>query len=154
GAVCLTIWLPWRAPRGPEGRPAVVAVGTRPARLLRSVDEALEHVHAICFKTGPPGRVGVELEWTVHHHTDPRRPLHARHLRAALGHHAPDTLDPGGTPQPLPHGGVVTVEPGGQIEISMPAHTSLTTLHRTTTADIDYLATRIARHGLILGSHG
>ncbi|MFS8608186.1 MAG: Hpt domain-containing protein, partial [Gammaproteobacteria bacterium] len=57
--------------------------------VLRSVDEALEHVHAICFKTGPPGRVGVELEWTVHHHTDLRRPLHARDLRAALGHHAP-----------------------------------------------------------------
>jgi len=132
----------------------VVAVGTRPARLLRSVDEALEHVHAICFKTGPPARLGVELEWTVHHHHDLRRPLHARDLRAALGHHAPHSLDPGGTPRPLPHGGVVTVEPGGQIEISTRAHTSLTALHRSTTADIDYLAARIARHGLTLGPHG
>src|SRR5215470_4410724 len=27
--------------------------------------DAEEQVHGICFKTGPPGRVGVELEWLV-----------------------------------------------------------------------------------------
>lgn len=41
-----------------------LAIG-RPERLegraLRSVEEALAHVQAICFKTGPPRRVGVEL---------------------------------------------------------------------------------------------
>ena len=28
-------------------------------------EDAEAHVHGICFKTGPPRRVGVELEWLV-----------------------------------------------------------------------------------------
>ena len=27
--------------------------------------QATEHIHGICLKTGPPHRVGVELEWLV-----------------------------------------------------------------------------------------
>ena len=30
---------------------------------LRGVDQAAAHIHGICLKTGPPERVGVELEW-------------------------------------------------------------------------------------------
>jgi glutamate--cysteine ligase len=122
--------------------------------VLRTADEALEHVHAICFKTGPPRRVGVELEWTVHHADDPSRPIEPATLRAALGAHAPRILDPDSPHQPLPHGGAVTLEPGGQVEISTPPHDSLAQLHATASADLGYLTDRLARHGLRLGEHG
>ena len=32
---------------------------------------AVAHLHGICFKTGPPERVGVELEWLVCEAADP-----------------------------------------------------------------------------------
>lgn len=123
-------------------------------RVLRTVDDALEHVHAICFKTGPPRRVGVELEWTLHHTDDPTRPLDPNALRAALGEYAPPALDPDSSQQTLPHGGTVTVEPGGQLEISTPPHESLAELHHATSADAEHLADRLAGSGLQLGSHG
>ena len=82
------------------------------SRALRSVQEALEHVQAICFTTGPPRHVGVELEWTVHHADDPRRPLGPNVLRAALGDHAPHTLHPTSPHRPLPSGATITVGAG------------------------------------------
>jgi glutamate--cysteine ligase len=132
----------------------VVTVETRPASVLRSVDEALEHVHAICFKTGPPRLVGVELEWILQRASDPHRPLDLPTLRAALGDHAPHTLDPQSPELPLPHGSAVTVEPGGQVEISTPPHDSLTRLHAAVTADAAVLTGRLAQHGLSLAPSG
>ncbi|HEY3483562.1 MAG TPA: ergothioneine biosynthesis glutamate--cysteine ligase EgtA, partial [Streptomyces sp.] len=35
-------------------------------------DEAEAHVRGVCFKTGPPARTGVELEWLVTDRSDPR----------------------------------------------------------------------------------
>lgn len=121
--------------------------------VLKTRDQALEHVHAICFKTGPPRRVGVELEWIVHHAHDPTRDIDRPTLAAALGDHAPRTLSPDSPEQPLPSGGTVTVEPGGQVEISTPPHDSLAQLHADATADLGHLTTRLARHGLRLGEH-
>lgn len=128
--------------------------GSERRRVLRTLDEALRHVHAICFKTGPPRLVGVELEWTVHHVDDPTRALDPTRLRAALGPHAPQTLDPASPASPLPSGGSVTVEPGGQLEISSLPADSLTALLQATDADLGYLRSRLARHGLRLGEHG
>lgn len=122
--------------------------------MLRTVDQALEHVHAICFKTGPPRRVGVELEWTVHHADDPGRPIDPSILRTALGDHTPRTLDPGSPQQALPKGARLTLEPGGQVELSSPPHDSLATLHATAAADLSYLAERLARAGLRIGERG
>jgi glutamate--cysteine ligase len=129
----------------------MVAVEARPAGALRTVEQAVEHVHAICFKTGPPRLIGVELEWTVQHRTDPHRSLNPDRLRAALAAHAPASLDPHAAHQPLPHGGVITVEPGGQVEISTPPADSLATLLARTAADIDYLTELLAQQGLSLG---
>jgi glutamate--cysteine ligase len=132
----------------------VVTVETRPAGVLRTVDEALEHVHAICFKTGPPRLLGVELEWTVHHADQPGRPLDPTALLAALGEHAPRTLDPDSPQRPLPHGGTVTVEPGGQVEISAPPHSSLPALSAAVDRDLVHLTDLLARYRLRLGSYG
>jgi glutamate--cysteine ligase len=122
--------------------------------VLRSVDEALEHVHAICFKTGPPRRVGVELEWTVHHVDDPARPLDRAAVQAALGDHAPRSLRPDSPHLPLAHGGYLTVEPGGQVELSSPPHASLAGLQAGTGSDLRQLGELLARHGLALGRAG
>ncbi len=124
------------------------------SRVLRHLDEAVAHVRDVCFTTGPPGLIGVELEWTVHHVDAPARDLDVVTLRAALGPHAPPTLDPTSPHRPLPHGSVLTVEPGGQVEISTRPFRSLTELHRITEADLAYVIDRLAAHGLRLGRHG
>src|ERR1700709_1595679 len=88
--------------------------------LIGSRVEAEGFVAMVCFKHGPPRLQGVELEWTVHHADDPHRPLDAALLSKALGAHAPATLVPGSPQLPLGRGALVTVEPGGQVEISGP----------------------------------
>ncbi|GAB7036638.1 ergothioneine biosynthesis glutamate--cysteine ligase EgtA [Catenuloplanes niger JCM 9533] len=120
---------------------------------LSAISDAAEHVSGICFKTGPPRRIGVELEWTVHHAAAPSSPLTTADLRHALGPYAPGTL---GNPAPetLPGGGTVTVEPGGQIELSSAPADSLTALHAAVEAGRAALGERLARAGLALGGTG
>jgi len=72
--------------------------------------DAVAHVHCICFKTGPPQRVGVELEWLVHDARDPCLPVEQARTSAALA-----GLD---APGALPAGSCLTTEPGGQLELS------------------------------------
>ena len=122
--------------------------------MVTDLSDAEGYVGRVCFKTGPPRRLGIELEWTVHHTEDPSRPLDPAALVAALGDHAPRTLRPDSPHLALPHGGTVTLEPGGQVEISTPPETSLSQLHAGTAADIDYVAARLAGAGLRLGDHG
>ncbi|MFH8791194.1 ergothioneine biosynthesis glutamate--cysteine ligase EgtA [Streptomyces sp. NPDC017941] len=81
----------------------------RPARLGRAVTEpeieAL--VRGICFKTGPPTVTGVELEWLLHRPDAPDTPVTSARVdaaRAALGTKSLHSA--------------VTVEPGGQLELS------------------------------------
>lgn len=122
--------------------------------VLRELSDAEGYLAKICFKTGPPMLSGVELEWTVHDRTDPARPVDPDRLRAALGSHAPQTLDPAGASSPLPGHGTVSVEPGGQVEISSAPHRSLRALHLHTSADIDRLTELLASAGLRLGRSG
>ncbi len=126
----------------------------RPTQALRSIGEAENYVAGICFKTGPPRLIGVELEWTVHHADDPRRPISAEALTAALHPHAPTTLDPSSPAVPMPSGNPLTLEPGGQVEISALPQPSLAVLRDVVTADIDYLTHLLARSGLSLGVRG
>ncbi len=122
--------------------------------VLREVRDAEGYLAKICFKTGPPKLTGVELEWTVHDAVDPARPVDVDRLRLALGTHTPTTLQIGSAAAPLPHRGTVSVEPGGQVEISTAPHRSLGTLHRDTSAEIDYLTDLLAAAGLRLGDSG
>jgi glutamate--cysteine ligase len=121
-------------------------------RTIRDLAHAESYIAGICFKTGPPGRVGVELEFTVHHVDDPCRPLDPAALAEALHPHTPSTLDSRATHDPLPSGGLLTLEPGGQVEISTPPVGSLPALHAVVTADLDHLTDLLARAGLCLGS--
>lgn len=103
---------------------------------VRSVAEAEAYVAGICFKHGPPTRVGLELEWFLNDPADPSRRPEPDLLRAALGPHSPCTLDVTSPAEPLPHGGLVTVEPGGQIEISAPPAESVAALVAAVRADV------------------
>jgi glutamate--cysteine ligase len=75
-----------------------------------SEEAAEEHVHGICFKTGPPGTVGVELEWLVCDEKDPSLPVAHERVTQSLA-----CLDGAGA---LPGNGSLTAEPGGQVELS------------------------------------
>ena len=115
---------------------------------LRSRAEAEAYVASVCFKHGPPRLVGVELEWILHHPEAPDTPVALDDLRAALGPHAPVSLDPSSPALPLPGGCDVTVEPGGQIEIAGPPLPDLGTLVRDVTRDADRLHAMLAARGL------
>lgn len=122
-------------------------------QVLKGAAEAIEHIEGICFKTGPPRWLGAELEWTTHRAGDPAAYLRPEELSAALGGHAPASLG-NPEPQPLPGGGTVTVEPGGQVEISSAPAESLTALHAAVSADHRVLADLLGRGGIELGERG
>ena len=79
--------------------------------------EAEHRLHGICFKTGPPGTLGVELEWLVCDRSDPA--LSVPHQRVARSLAVLDA------PGSLPGAGRLTFEPGGQVELSSAPAASL-----------------------------
>jgi glutamate--cysteine ligase len=120
------------------------------AERLLGEDEAAAHVRGICFKTGPPRRIGVELEWLVHdltapplHHPAPHSPLSPARLEPALA----DLRE-------LPLHSALTLEPGGQVELSSQPARTLTACVESVTADLDAVRARLAEHGLGLAGYG
>ncbi|WP_338702794.1 ergothioneine biosynthesis glutamate--cysteine ligase EgtA [Streptomyces sp. Q6] len=100
-------------------------------------------VRGICFKTGPPGTVGVELEWIVHEPHRPRLPL------------APERLDAAYVAlRALPLRSALTVEPGGQLELSSLPAATLTECVSAMRADLTAVRTALRDHGLVLSGHG
>jgi glutamate--cysteine ligase len=122
--------------------------------LIGSREEAEGFVAMVCFKHGPPQLHGVELEWTVHHADDSRQPLDASDLSKALGVHSPPTLVPGSPQLPLGRGSLVTVEPGGQVEISGRPSASLPRLIEDVAADAGELTALLATADLVPGEYG
>ncbi|GGQ68049.1 ergothioneine biosynthesis glutamate--cysteine ligase EgtA [Streptomyces pilosus] len=100
-------------------------------------------VRGICFKTGPPRRLGVEVEWLVHELRDPRLPVSPERLAAA--HAAVRTV---------PLRSALTVEPGGQLELSSPPAASLMECVGTVSADLDAVRAVLRRDGLVLAGLG
>ncbi len=125
-----------------------------PPTVLRNRTEAEFYVASVCFKHGPPKLLGAELEWVVQHSGNPHRPLEARHLADALGVHVPNSLVPDSSQIPLPYRSTVTVEPGGQLEISSPPCASLTELIATVDGDTAALTDLLDPAGLILTGSG
>src|SRR5450759_3093038 len=125
----------------------------QPSTALRDREEAEMYVAMVCFKHGPPRLHGVELEWTVHHGSDPSRPLDASLLRLALGPHAPQTINPQHGQLHLPAGSLITVEPGGQVEISTPPTRSAAYLISVATADAASIADLLDSCGPVSYNH-
>ncbi|GAB2689816.1 ergothioneine biosynthesis glutamate--cysteine ligase EgtA [Nocardia thraciensis] len=84
----------------------------------RAVAEA--YVGGVCFKQGPPALIGAELEWLTAQggSSAPGARPELSVLADALGPYAPQSVAPDSPALPLPGGSRVTVEPGGQIELS------------------------------------
>ncbi|HEY6745881.1 MAG TPA: glutamate-cysteine ligase family protein [Mycobacteriales bacterium] len=100
------------------------------------------YVGGTVFKTGPPERVGVELEWLVQDAARPDDPVRTERLTEALA----EEFDP-------PLAGVLTTEPGGQLELSSPP-APLADCLTGTAADLDRLRDRVAAAGLTLTGLG
>ncbi|MZD06067.1 ergothioneine biosynthesis glutamate--cysteine ligase EgtA, partial [Streptomyces sp. SID5785] len=105
--------------------------------------EAEALVQGICFKTGPPRTVGVELEWIVQETHRPRLPLPPERLDAAYA-----------ALRALPLSSALTVEPGGQLELSSLPAATLTDCVSAVRADLTAVRTALRRHGLVLAGHG
>jgi glutamate--cysteine ligase len=117
---------------------------------IRTAAEAGAYIASVCFKHGPPRRIGIELEWLLADPDDPLRHPDLSILRTALGPHAPRTLNPDSPAEPLPAGGLVTVEPGGQVEISSAPATSCAVLAGAMRQDIGRLEQLLAPAGFVL----
>lgn len=100
------------------------------------------YVARTCFKTGPPRAIGLELEWIVHHRGDPARPLSTTDLAAASA--AGSEL----------RAGRLTVEPGGQVELSSHPFADPAAGMRAIEQDVTALRTALARSGLELAGVG
>ncbi|WP_238009089.1 glutamate-cysteine ligase family protein [Dactylosporangium sp. AC04546] len=107
---------------------------------IRRIDDAERYVASICFKTGPPASIGVELEHIVHTADHPTRPLDV----AALG------VD-GVT---LAHGGRLGLGPGGQVVLAARPQQTLAALHATVDAELDQLDDLLASGGFRAAGQG
>ncbi|MFI9508771.1 ergothioneine biosynthesis glutamate--cysteine ligase EgtA [Nocardia sp. NPDC052566] len=91
---------------------------------LGSRAAAEAYIAKICFKQGPPTLIGAELEWLTVQGECPASGRSAAprpqltDLADALGPYAPRSIAPDSPALPLPGGSRVTIEPGGQIELS------------------------------------
>ncbi|MBJ8344018.1 ergothioneine biosynthesis glutamate--cysteine ligase EgtA [Antrihabitans sp. YC2-6] len=122
-------------------------------KLLNSRAAAEAYVGGVCFKVGPPELIGAELEWlTVCDDGDCSRPSSST-LAVALGSYAPKTIASSAPARPLPGGSFVTVEPGGQIEISSAPFSSAEQLCRSLSADAAYLRSLLAAHSIATVDH-
>ncbi|GAA2500062.1 ergothioneine biosynthesis glutamate--cysteine ligase EgtA [Streptomyces gobitricini] len=106
-------------------------------------DEAEDLLRCICFKTGPPRTVGVELEWFVHDLRLPRLPVTPERLRTAFG-----------VLRTLRLRSALTFEPGGQLELSSPPAASLMECVTTVSADLTAVRTALGARGLALTGAG
>ncbi|GAA3824755.1 ergothioneine biosynthesis glutamate--cysteine ligase EgtA [Streptomyces phyllanthi] len=100
-------------------------------------------VRGICFKTGPPRTLGVELEWLVHDLRDPRLPASPEHLEAAYA-----------ALRTLPLSSALTIEPGGQLELSSAPAASLMEVIGSVSADLDAVRAVLREAGLVLSGFG
>ncbi|UNT00407.1 ergothioneine biosynthesis glutamate--cysteine ligase EgtA [Streptomyces tubbatahanensis] len=134
----------------------VIASGE--VRELLTEEAALARVHGICFKTGPPRRVGVELEWLVHPVDGfPPAPRTGSVRQAAPGreHVGAAALEAAVSElRDLSLSSVVSLEPGGQIEFSSRPSDSLPACIEAVGADLAAARERLARHGMRLVGRG
>ncbi|MET8921844.1 ergothioneine biosynthesis glutamate--cysteine ligase EgtA [[Kitasatospora] papulosa] len=106
-------------------------------------EEAEDLLRGICFKTGPPRTVGVELEWLVHDREHPEVPVPQDRLRAAADAVRATPLD-----------AALTFEPGGQLELSSQPKGSLMQCVDATAADLAAVRDTLDRSGLALAGIG
>jgi glutamate--cysteine ligase len=108
--------------------------------------EAERLIGAICFKTGPPGTIGAELEWLVRDNTNPAQIVSFSRISKVF-----DSLQKPGI---LPGAGVLTLEPGGQVELSTAPAKDLSDCVAAASDDLAVLHEAFGDVGLVLTGHG
>ncbi|WP_018352967.1 glutamate-cysteine ligase family protein [Longispora albida] len=111
---------------------------------MLSEKEAMAYVASAGFRAGPVGSVGAELEWIVRDPQDPLSRPHPARLREAVA----------GLPDPLPGGGRITIEPGGQLELSSGVSGSLAECVSAVQSDMALLTAAVEAAGLRLEGGG
>jgi glutamate--cysteine ligase len=117
---------------------------------LSSRAAAEAYVGGVCFKLGPPRLVGAELEWLTERTDNSRCRVDEATLTRALAAYAPASVNPASPARPLPAGGRVSIEPGGQIEISSAPVESVEQLCRQLDRDAATLRRILADHGVAM----
>jgi ergothioneine biosynthesis glutamate--cysteine ligase EgtA len=116
---------------------------------------AAEHIHGICLKTGPPRRIGIEIEWLVRDARNPAIGVSAERITDAMsGFAASPGLPTSSSPGVLPSGAPLTTEPGGQLELSSLPADSLADCVRATVDDLAALRAAAGAAGLELAGFG
>src|SRR5439155_14419926 len=92
---------------------------------------------------GSPSRVGVELEWLAFDGPDRSRPAPFETM-----------ADVAGGLEPLPAGGRITFEPGGQLELSSAPWPDVATAIAATASDAAVLRDAMAEAGVELAGMG
>lgn len=108
----------------------------RSCAVLRGRDDVHAWIRRICFKTGPPGPVGIESEWHVVDAARPAAAVPVARTRAALAD--------------LPLSSAVTYEPGGQLELSAPPGRGAAAAVDLLAADLARVRAALAEEGLVL----
>ncbi|MFJ8141537.1 ergothioneine biosynthesis glutamate--cysteine ligase EgtA [Streptomyces sp. NPDC096013] len=111
-----------------------------------TLEEAEAHVLGVSFKTGPPERVGVEMEWLVQDRHNPGLPISVDRLNTALA--------PIKATDALPGGSKLTCEPGGQLELSSPPALALGACVEMMAMDLAVLRTAVEQADLALVGRG
>jgi len=111
-----------------------------------SEPDAERLIRAICFKTGPPGTIGAELEWLVRDRSDPSLTVSFSRIR--------DVLRQLERPGALPGAGLLTLEPGGQVELSTAPAKDLSDCVAAASGDLAVLHEAFGEAGLVLTGHG
>jgi glutamate--cysteine ligase len=122
------------------------AASCREDDLPISEAEAERLIRAICFKTGPPGTVGAELEWLVRDRSDPSLTVPFSRIHEVL-----ENLS---KPGALPGAGFLTLEPGGQVELSTAPAKDLSDCVAAASGDLAVLNEVFGEAGLVLTGHG
>ena len=120
--------------------------GTDVDGLPLSEPEAERLIGTICFKTGPPGVVGAELEWLVGDAVDPSSPVPFERVREIL-----DRLK---RTDAMPRAGLLTLEPGGQVELSTAPAGDVAGCVAAARDDMAVLHEAFGADGLTLTGHG
>ena len=131
---------------GANGAAAGVGQDAGDAAEPLTESDAESQVHGICFKTGPPGRIGVELEWLVFDGRDPVLPVDQQRAATAVARL--------GAPGALPGRGTLTTEPGGQVEISSAPAAGPGDCIAVTGQDLAAVRQAIGQEGLCLSGQG
>ncbi|MBC7271905.1 MAG: ergothioneine biosynthesis glutamate--cysteine ligase EgtA [Streptomyces sp.] len=120
-----------------DARGAPSGSGRTDTRTAVTEAEVEALVRGICFKTGPPRSLGVEVEWLVQEPDNPWLPVSPERLDAAYA-----------ALRTVPLNSALTVEPGGQLELSSPPAASLMECVGTVSADLDAVRAVLREHGL------